>query len=118
MCTLPNRQTYHGERRGDLEARKILPAQALVNPHRFAQRTTASGTSDWPGRGSQAAPLSVIVLGAWLTDPVFDRHVALTMTSSMPHIAGRDTPPSDEERTTRNCGGGDTPFSPFFPGGP
>ena len=60
----------------------------------------------------------MIVLGDWLAEPAFDRQVALTMTSSALHIAGRDTPPSDEERTTRNWGGGDTPFSPFFPGEP
>ena len=47
-----------------------------------------------------------------------ERQVALTMTSSTPHIAGRDTPPSEDDRTTRNCGGGETPFSPFFPAGP
>lgn len=100
-----------------MEARKRY-GRAFARSYRFAQSTTVSGTSDWPGRGSQAAPLSVMVLGGWLTEPVFDRQVALTMTSSTLHIAGRDTPPSDEERTTRNWGGGDTPFSPFFPGEP
>lgn len=60
----------------------------------------------------------MIVLGGWLAEPAFDRQVALTMTSSTLHIAGRDTPPSDDERTTRNWGGGAPPFSPFFPGEP
>jgi hypothetical protein len=48
--------------------------------------------SDWFGRGSQDAPESLIVLGVCSTEPVRDRQVALTMTSSTPHIAGRDRP--------------------------
>jgi hypothetical protein len=59
-----------------------------------------------------------MVLGDVSTAPVGDKQVALTITSSLPHIAGCENPPSDEERTTRNWGGGDTPFSPFYPGVP
>ncbi len=77
-----------------------------------------SGISDWFGRGSQAAPESLIVLGVCSTDPVRDRQVALTKTSSTLHIAGRDKPFSGDARTTRKCWGGDTPFSPFLPAGP
>jgi hypothetical protein len=77
-----------------------------------------SGISDWLGRGSQAAPESLIVLGVCSAEPVRDRQVALTRTSSTLHIAGRDKPFSGDARTTRNCWGGDTPFSPFLPAGP
>jgi hypothetical protein len=51
-----------------------------------------SGISDWFGRGSQAAPESLIVLGVCSAEPVRDRQVALTRTSSTLHIAGRDKP--------------------------
>jgi hypothetical protein len=58
------------------------------------------------------------VFGAWLAEPVLEIQVALTMVSSIPHIADRDTLPSEDDLTTRNWGGGETPFSPFFPAGP
>jgi hypothetical protein len=70
---------------------------------RLAHRMTVSGISDWFGRGSQAAPESLIVLGVCSTEPVRDRQVALTRTSSTLHIAGRDKPFSGDARTTRNC---------------
>ena len=85
---------------------------------RLAQRITASGTTAWPRVEVQSAPLSPTVWGAWVTEPVLDRQDALTITSSAAHIAGREIPPSLVERTTRNCGGGETPFSPFLPAGP
>jgi hypothetical protein len=63
---------------------------------------TASGAWVWLGWGSQLAPLSPIVFGAWFTEPNFDKQVALTIISSTPHSAGFAIPPSAAERTTRN----------------
>jgi hypothetical protein len=37
---------------------------------------------------------------------------------SAPHMAGFTIPPSVAPRTTRNCGGGETPSRPSFPGEP
>jgi hypothetical protein len=44
--------------------------------------------------------------------------VALTITSSVPPIAGLEIPPSGSERTTRHSKGGETPSRPSFPGAP
>jgi hypothetical protein len=92
-------------------------AQILAH-HLFAQRMTASGVSVWPDCASQLAPVSPSVFAAWFTKPAFDKHVALTMTSSTEHMAGFAIPPSAAERTTRNWSGGDTPSFPFCPGLP
>jgi hypothetical protein len=41
-------------------------------------------------------------LGAWLAEPILEKQVALTITSSLPHSAGFDATPSADPRTTRN----------------
>jgi hypothetical protein len=79
---------------------------------------TVCGGLVWPGRASQLAPVSPSVRGVSAMSPEFTMQVALTMTSSVPHMAGFAIPPSSPPRTTRNCGGGDTPSRPSFPGGP
>ena len=86
--------------------------------YRFAQRITAVGASAWPDCASQVAPLSPIVLAAWLAEPSFDMQVALTITSSTAHMASFAIPFSEVDRTTRNWGGGDTPSLPAGPCGP
>jgi hypothetical protein len=86
--------------------------------HLLAQRMTGWGGLLCPGSASQFAPLSPRVLGVSAITPVFTMQVALTIISSSPHMAAFTIPPSVVPRTTRNCGGGETPSLPSFPGGP
>jgi hypothetical protein len=74
----------------------------LRSPYRFAHRMTACGGLLWFGLTSQLAPVSPMVLGVSAASPAFTMHVALTMISSAPHVAGFTAPPSISPRTTRN----------------
>jgi len=92
---------------------EVLTIQ-ILGPYRFAQRRTACAGWFWVG---QLAPVSPMVVGASFVVPNLLIQVALTTSSSAPHMAVPDVA-SGADRTTLNWGGGVEPSLPSLPGGP